>query len=257
MTLEAIMTLEPITPAPLALVPAGRIVLADDDDLFRTALARQLERAGYECAQASSGADVLEQLGRDGADAVIADICMPGNTRLELVTAVAQLTPGTPTILMTGHPTVETAVQSVRLPVFAYLCKPLEIGELFGLLNQAVVSGRLASAVRASRQRMHALDAELELIEQRLLKPAVPGGEPAEGFLQLALRGAVSALTDLEKCTSLLAAGGMSREHLERAELVAALRETVEVLAQTKQSFKSKALGDLRRRVEELLRINS
>jgi|KBSSwiStaDraftv2_1062776.scaffolds.fasta_scaffold161184_2 ActR/RegA family two-component response regulator len=248
------MRIEPNAPAPGVSAPAGRLLLADDDAAFRSAFARELVRAGYSCAEAATGSETLELLNQAGADAVIAEIRMPGNEQLELVTAVAELTPGTPTILLTGYPTVETAVRSVQLPVFAYLCKPLESDELYGVLKQAVLSGRMASAVRASRRRTHMLDAELAQLERRLLKPALPGREPTEGFLRVAMQGVVSSILDMEKCMALLVEGGMPREQLERAELVAALRETVEVLEQTKQSFKSKALGDLRRRVEELLK---
>ena len=72
-------------------------------------------------------------------------------------------------------------------------------------------------------------------------------------FLRLTLRQVILVLSDLERATATLEGGGSESAALQRVDHEAALRRAVEVLRQTKQSFKSKELADLRQQLETLL----
>ncbi len=232
----------------------GTLLLADDDELFREALAGHLQAAGYRCVQSVNSAEALARIAETEFDALISDIHMPGNADLGLVRAAAAAAPGLPILLLTGNPTLQTATQSVRLPVFAYLCKPFDRAEMLSLVAQAVAAGRTSRAVRASRQRLRGLDQELAEIEQRLGKPQVEGTESAaNGFVRLTLRNLATCLGDLERSIGEIGAGADPAASLGKAELVTALRHTVEVLERTRKSFKSRELGELRHQLQSLL----
>lgn len=230
----------------------GTLLIADDDELVRGGIEALLRREGYATTGVASGEAMLAALQAAEYDALISDIHMPGNVRLEAIEVIRRIAPALPVILLTGRPSVETAARSVRLPVTAYLTKPPEMAELVRLIDAAVADYRTYRALQAGRARLHEWARELETIEHDLR--AAPSGTVGPGvtmrdFLQTNLRQVISVLVDLERASGALAGGESARA----AEHEAALRHTVDVLERTKQSFKSKDLAELRRQLEELL----
>lgn len=232
----------------------GVILIADDDELVRGGIEALLQREGYATTGVASGEAMLAALQTAEYDALISDIYMPGNVRLEAVEVIRRVAPALPVILLTGRPSIETAVRSVRLPVTAYLTKPPAMTELIQLLDAAIADYRTYRALQAGRARLHDWARELEVIE-RDLRAAPPGGAAGQGvtmsgFFKTSLRQVISVLADLERTAGSLGGSGV----LKVAEQEAALRHTVDVLERTKQSFKSKELAELRRQLEELLK---
>ena len=109
---------------------ALRILFADDEETFLYSTADLLRLEGFECDCVPNAIVARQQLQQTAYDLVIADIKMPGNTELEFARFLADLNPSPPMILVTGHPSLNSAVQSVQLPVVAYLVKPFDFGEL-------------------------------------------------------------------------------------------------------------------------------
>jgi DNA-binding NarL/FixJ family response regulator len=108
----------------------GHILIADDEPTFLQATAELLRKHGYECTCASDGSTAAELVRETHFDLVIADIKMPGNTELELVRELSRLSESLPVILVTGYPSLDTAIGSVELPVVAYLVKPIDFSDL-------------------------------------------------------------------------------------------------------------------------------
>jgi len=232
----------------------GRILLADDDEMVREGLSERLRRAGYDCACADGATSALELLRTDSFDALIADIHMPGNAELELIQAVPQVATGLPIILLTGRPSVETAARSVRLRAYAYLVKPPVHDELVTLLNLAIAEYRQRRTVRESRERLQGLERELESIESAFEMGRAAADEvPIASFLRLTLRNIAASIVDLERSARLVGQNEEAGLLFQRAELITALRNTVDVLEKTKQNFKSKDLANLRFQLERLL----
>ena len=111
---------------------SGRVLLADDEDLFRDTTADLLRKSGYTVDCASDAAEAARMLAAEHYDVLISDIKMPGNAELELVLKVNELARGLPIILVTGYPAIETAVRAVEHAVVAYLIKPVHMDELLG-----------------------------------------------------------------------------------------------------------------------------
>ena len=231
----------------------GRILLADDEAPVRDTLAALLHRRGFACTGVGSGAEALAQLHRQEFDALIADIQMPGNDGLALIEGLPPVAAGLPVILLTGHPTVETAARSVRLSVCAYLTKPVETEELVAILDQAIAEHRGFRAALSGRQRLHDWERELERILACRRVPGVLPGGPLDSYRRLTLRQVILVLADLERHATMPEPAGAIPEAARRVESEAILRHVVTVLHRTKQSFKSKDLAELRQELEQLL----
>ncbi len=239
---------------PPLLPPKGRILIADDDAAFRKPTAELLRRQGYEVECAADAETVKSLLREAEFDLLISDICMPGNSGLELIRDLPQLAAGLPVILMTGRPTVETAAESVRFAVVAYLVKPANFQELAMLVGQAVAQRRAWRAVNASRHRLEAWLSSLEHLETQLQKPSrASAASLMIASVDLSLQHVLSALSEVKLLTQALAQAENHGDTLTTVAFVRATRETVEVLHRTKQSFKCKELAELRRRLEGLL----
>lgn len=131
-----------VPPSPkLTLAVRGRVVVADDDENLLRALARTLERAGHQVTRLNDGRTACEQIaGMDprDVDVVVTDITMPGADGLEVMRAAHKLDPDLPVLLMTGMPTVETAVQALERGAYRYLLKPVDPAVLLQAVEQAV-----------------------------------------------------------------------------------------------------------------------
>lgn len=147
----------------------GRVLIADDEELFLESTADLLRRAGYECDTASNGRDALALLSQHGYDLLIADIKMPGNSDLELAHEVEESETPLPIVFVTGYPSLHTAVEALELPVVGYLLKPLDLNDLFFQVRRGVERGRLLRTLRAEKERAQAWIDTLELTERSLL----------------------------------------------------------------------------------------
>lgn len=116
----------------------GRIIIADDEETFLESTADLLREEGYECDCAMTGQNAIEWLHKKQYDLLIADIKMPGNGEMELIKELPKITEGLMAILVTGYPSLETAILATRLSVAGYLTKPVNFDNLLELVHQSV-----------------------------------------------------------------------------------------------------------------------
>ena len=236
----------------------GRILMADDEPTFLESTADLLRREGYECATAPDGQRALEQVVEEQFDLLITDLEMPGNSDLALVRRVAQVRGGLPVIILTGFPSVRSAVASIELPVAAYLTKPVPFGELVQRVHAAVTRFRSFRSMQDAELRLN----DMRLRYDQLATQRGPGAPSADTFLSLALRNVMGSLTDLEQLGRALAGSPVDAHACQimncprGSQLTSAIQHTVEVLEETKHAFKSKQLAELRQRLELLLQYN-
>lgn len=232
----------------------GRILVADDDEAFRVATTAFLRRQGFECDGARDGPTAAEKLRGNDYDLLVSDINMPGNAGLELVEQLPDISAALPVILLTGHPSVQSAARSVRLRVAAYLVKPCDADELLGLSEQAIANYRAYRVVCSNREKIESWSRDLAQIEE-VLRAQPHGTAPATttAFLNLTLSNILGLLIDLKKFTEAITHQAGQKDLMEHVTLHKAIVDTISVLEKTKQSFKSKELGELRRRLEALI----
>lgn len=114
-----------------------RLLLVDDEERFRTTLAKRLKEKGFDVEDLGSGIEALEFLKEKKVDVIVLDIKMPGLDGIETLGEIKKSDPGIEVVLLTGHGTVDTAIEGMRNGAFDYLMKPCEIDNLILKINGA------------------------------------------------------------------------------------------------------------------------
>jgi two-component system, OmpR family, response regulator CpxR len=114
-----------------------RVLLVDDEQDFAEVLAERLETRGFSVQKAFSGDDAINLITKHDADVVVLDVLMPGRDGVEILREIKRLKPLTEVIMLTGHATVETAIEGMKLGAYDYLMKPTETEDLVAKIKKA------------------------------------------------------------------------------------------------------------------------
>ena len=130
------------------------LLVVDDSDNTRELLQRNLSSHGFEVLTASDVSEALRILGSTQVDLVITDLKMPGSSGLHLIKHVRENLRETEVMMITGYPSVEGAIEAVKLGAEEYLCKPFTGEELLAAVNRAIekLGMRKASIRNIERQ---------------------------------------------------------------------------------------------------------
>ena len=113
-----------------------RILLVDDEENARTALAKILSREEYEVVSAGNGFEALELLKNTQVDLIITDINMPEMNGMSFLREINQLYPGSNVIMVTAYGEVESYIEAMNLGAFEYINKPVRINELKKIISK-------------------------------------------------------------------------------------------------------------------------
>jgi DNA-binding NtrC family response regulator len=108
----------------------GRIMVVDDEAELMTALCEALAVQGYETMGFATGADALKVLAEQDYDLLLTDLMMPEMDGIALLHAGLEIDPNLVCIIMTGHGTVQTAVEAMKKGAFDYVLKPFKLNTL-------------------------------------------------------------------------------------------------------------------------------
>jgi two-component system, NtrC family, sensor kinase len=193
-----------------------KVLLVDDERQFVETLAMRLEVRDFAVAKAFSGDEALAYLKTEDVDVVVLDMFMPGMNGFETLHEIKQIRPHIEVILLTGHATIETAVEGMRLGAFDYLVKPTNIDQLADKIT------------RAHRRRLRSLEEEvqrtavaLERSQQELAK--------SEKLYKSLVESAEDAILNVDN----------------RGEIIAINRYGAKVLGYTKQGILGKKLSEV------------
>jgi len=128
----------------------AKIVIIDDEAAILELMSKLCRSAGHSVQGFQTGAEGIACLRAERADLVIVDLRIGDVNGLDLVKICREEFPETAVIMVTGHGTVETAVEAMRLGAFDYLTKPFDLGDLIKTVNQSL--GRKASGSAAEVQ---------------------------------------------------------------------------------------------------------
>ncbi len=132
-----------------------RVLLADDDESLRRVQEYQLTKAGFAVTTCADGDAALEEFRENLHDLVVTDVRMPGLDGLELLERLRAISAETPVIVITGHGTVETAVQAMKQGAFDFLTKPFPTDTLQLTLDRA---RKMAHLQRENRELRRAVE---------------------------------------------------------------------------------------------------
>ncbi len=116
------------TPSAKDLAPS--LLLVDDDEVFRTRLARAMGARGYAVREAASVEDALIAARTDSPELALVDLRLPGGSGLDVVRALVEIDAATNVVVLTGYGSIATALEAVRLGATHYLTKPVDVDEI-------------------------------------------------------------------------------------------------------------------------------
>ena len=125
---------------------AKPILIVDDDQSMRTALAESLQRCGYAVETAVDGAEALMKFENGRFRGVITDLRMPKISGLDVLRGVKRLSPATPVILITAYGTVNTAVEAMKEGAAEFIMKPFSLDDLEIVVRNVLASGSHSAA---------------------------------------------------------------------------------------------------------------
>ena len=131
-----------------------RILVADDEKNIREGLREALALDGYEVVTAADGQEALEEVTRGEVDLLITDLKMPRLSGEELLKSVTAQLPTMPVIILTGHGTIESAVQAMHDGAYDFLTKPVNLDRLSLLVKRALTSREMAVQNRAMQEEL-------------------------------------------------------------------------------------------------------
>ncbi len=123
--------------------PLGRLLIVDDEVELMTTLCETLGKAGFETTGVTSGEEAVSVLPDQEFDLLLTDVMMPGMSGIDLLRAALDIDPNLVGIMMTGHGTIQTAVEAMKIGAFDYMLKPFKIAELIPVINRAMQVRRL------------------------------------------------------------------------------------------------------------------
>ena len=115
-----------------------KLLLVDDEERFLSTTRILLEKRGVGNVQtATNGADALKIMRKERIEVVVLDVKMPGMDGVEVLRRVKQEHPLVEVIMLTGHASVESAVDGLRFGAFDYVMKPIDIPDLLQKIEEA------------------------------------------------------------------------------------------------------------------------
>lgn len=116
---------------------AFSVLLVDDEEEFLRTIIKRLNRRGINASGANRGEQALELIAENQPDVVVLDVKMPGMDGLEVLRRIKAQWPTTEVIMLTGHASVEAAVEGMDQGAFDYLMKPADFEDLLYKLEDA------------------------------------------------------------------------------------------------------------------------
>ena len=121
----------------------AKLLLVDDEKGFLDTLTKRLKKRELKARAVYSGEDALVELKKNSAiEVVVLDVKMPGMDGIETLVEIKQRFPLMEVIMLTGHATVETAIDGMKLGAFDYLMKPCDIDALISKAKEAIEKKR-------------------------------------------------------------------------------------------------------------------
>lgn len=174
----------------MANTASQKILVVDDDKLTLDILTSMLERDGYQVTPVTGGKEALANLNREFYNLILTDLIMEGMDGLALLKEVKKISPESIVLMITGHSSVETAVNAMYAGAMDYILKPCERADLLFKVQRALDRQRLGNIAKQKEKQ----DALLELV-----------------------RGLADTLNN--RMTTVVALGDLALGHLQHSEM--------------------------------------
>jgi len=120
----------------------SKILIVDDNEVVRQSFLRSLQSEQREIALAADGLATMRAMETQPFDVVLLDLRMPGMDGMAVLKTIKQRWPESEVVVITGYPSIETAIEAVRLGAFDYLSKPVGPDEVITVTDEATTQKR-------------------------------------------------------------------------------------------------------------------
>jgi DNA-binding NtrC family response regulator len=121
-----------------------RVLVVDDEESIRNACRQSIEAGGYIVATAENGESALERIRQESFDVALVDLRMPGLPGMEVLRRLKQESPNMAVIIITGYPSIDSAVEAIKSGAYDYLAKPFTPEVLVSMVERAAAAARRA-----------------------------------------------------------------------------------------------------------------
>jgi len=118
-------------------MPGFRVLLVDDETIFTKNMSKLLKNRGYAVTAVNSGDAAIRELEQNPVDVIVLDLKMPGMDGITTLKEIMKLGLFTETLILTGHGSIDSALEAMKLGSYDYLTKPCEIDELVAKIEAA------------------------------------------------------------------------------------------------------------------------
>jgi DNA-binding NtrC family response regulator len=118
-------------------MPGFRVLLVDDETVFTKNMSKLLKNRGYQVTAVNSGDTAIRELEQNRFDVMVLDLKMPGMDGITTLKESVKLGLFTETLILTGHGSIDSALEAMKLGAYDYLTKPCEIDELVAKIEAA------------------------------------------------------------------------------------------------------------------------
>ncbi len=161
----------------------ARILIVDDENSIRRTLKEILEFEKYKVDEAVDGLDCLAKVKQNSYDVILLDIKMPNLDGMETLDRIQVISPDTPVVMISGHATIDTAVEAVKKGAFDFISKPPDLNRMLITLRNAMDRSSLMTERRVLRHKV-AKSKVQEIIgdskEIKLIKDTIERVAPTE-----------------------------------------------------------------------------
>jgi two-component system nitrogen regulation response regulator NtrX len=132
----------------------ANILVIDDEKSIRSTLKDILEHEGFNTEVASNGQEAIELFSKNQFDAVLCDIKMPGMDGIEVLEKLQEIANDVPVIMISGHGTIDTAVEAIKKGAFDFIEKPPDLNRLLITIRNAMDKTTLISETKVLKQKL-------------------------------------------------------------------------------------------------------
>ena len=133
----------------------AKILVIDDERSIRNVIGELLEMEGYTVKTAENGVQGYEMIGAESFDLVISDIKMPEMDGIELLGKLVETHPDTTVVMISGHGSIDTAVECIKKGAFDYIEKPIDMNRILVTVKNALERGSLVRETKTLRRKVH------------------------------------------------------------------------------------------------------
>lgn len=131
------------------------ILVVDDDRPIRSTLREILEFEKFKVEEAENGEEALEKVTNQKFDLVLCDIKMPKMDGIEVLEKLQEMHHDLPVVMISGHGTIETAVEAIKMGAFDFIAKPLDLNRLLVTVRNALDKSELVQETKTLRKKVH------------------------------------------------------------------------------------------------------